>query len=421
MEEKFIIKGGNSLSGEVEIGGYKNAAGPALAAVLLTEEECRLANMPLVEDVFRLIEVLKGMGAEVSWIGKNELKIKAGSNLDPNKIDSSLVGKSRISVLLIGALAARFKEFKIAHPGGDRIGLRPIFTHLKALEALGVKSFAEDNFYHFKRDGLKGAEVILKEFSVTATENLILAAALAEGTTVIKIAAAEPQVQDLCFQLVQMGAKIEGIGTHTLKIEGRKKLSGVNYSIVPDVNEAATFIVASAFTKDKVKVVNALPKHLELFLDKLQEAGVKIEKGKNFVEVSASSGFRAVRIQALPFPGFATDFLPVTLPLLTQSSGKSLVHDPLYENRLNYTQELKKMGADIEIVDPHRVIIFGKTPLSGVDIESWDIRAGASLVIAGLIAKGTTVVKNIYQIDRGYEKMEEKLQKMGADIKRVKI
>jgi len=421
MEEKFVIKGGKNLSGEVEIGGYKNAAGPALAAVLLTEEECRLSNMPLVEDVFRLVELLKGMGAEVSWIGKNELKIKAGSSLDPNKIDPALVSKSRISVLLIGALAARFKEFKIAHPGGDRIGLRPIFTHLKALEALGVESFPEDNFYHFKRDGLKGAEVILKEFSVTATENLILAAVLAEGTTVIKIAAAEPQVQDLCFQLVKMGAKIEGIGTHTLKIEGQKKLSGTDYSIVPDVNEAATFIVASAFTKDKIKVINAIPEHMDLFLDKLQEIGVKLKKGKNFVEIFASSNFRSTRIQALPFPGLATDFLPVTLPLLTQSSGKSLIHDPLYENRLNYTQELKKMGADIEIVDPHRVIIFGKTPLNGVDIESWDIRAGASLVIAGLLAKGTTVVKNIYQIDRGYEKMEEKLQKMGADSKRVKI
>ncbi|MFA5248982.1 MAG: UDP-N-acetylglucosamine 1-carboxyvinyltransferase [Candidatus Paceibacterota bacterium] len=420
MEEKFVIKGGKYLSGEVEIGGYKNAAGPALAAILLTEEECRLSNVPLVEDVFRLVEVLKGMGVEVSWTGKNELRLKAGSNVDPEKIDPVLVSKSRISVLLIGALIARFKEFKIARPGGDRIGLRPIFTHLKALEALGAQSFAEDNFYHFKREELRGQEIILKEFSVTATENLILAASLAEGTTIIKGAACEPQVQDLCWQLIKMGAKIEGVGNHTLKIEGQKKLSGVDYKIIPDVNEAATFIVLSSLTNDKVMVKNAIPDHLYLFLDKLQEMGVKLRKGPDFVEVYGSPELRSVRIQALPFPGFATDFLPLTVPLLTQAQGKSLVHDPLYESRLNYTQELKKMGADIEVVDPHRVLIFGKTQLSGVNIESWDIRAGASLVIAGLMAKGTTIVENIYQIDRGYEKMEEKLQKLGADIQRIK-
>jgi len=420
MEEKFVIKGGKNLSGEVEIGGYKNAAGPALAAILLTQEECRLGNMPLVEDVFRLIEVLKGMGVKISWTGKNELTLEAGSNVDPEKMDPVLVSKSRISVLLIGALAARFKYFKIARPGGDRIGVRPISTHLKALEDLGVESFSEDNFYHFRREELRGKEIILKEFSVTATENLLLAAVLAKGETVVKGAACEPQVQDLCWQLIKMGAKIEGVGTHTLRIEGQEKLSGASHSIVPDVNEAATFIVASAFTKDKIKIINAIPDHLDLFLDKMQEAGVNLKKGKDFVEVFASPEFKAVRIQALPFPGFATDFLPLTVPLLTQAQGKSLVHDPLYENRLNYTQELKKMGADIEVVDPHRVIIFGKTPLSGVNIQSWDIRAGASLVIAGLIAQGTTVVENIYQIDRGYERMEEKLQKLGADIQRRK-
>ncbi|MFA5746745.1 MAG: UDP-N-acetylglucosamine 1-carboxyvinyltransferase [Candidatus Paceibacterota bacterium] len=420
MEEKFVIKGGKNLSGEVEIGGYKNAAGPALAAILLTQEECRLGNMPLVEDVFRLVEVLKGMGVKVAWTGKNELTLEAGSNVDPEKMDPVLVSKSRISVLLIGALAARFKDFKIARPGGDRIGVRPINTHLKALEELGVESFAEDNFYHFRREELRGKEIILKEFSVTATENLLLAAVLAKGETVVKGAACEPQVQDLCWQLIKMGAKIEGVGTHTLKIEGQESLSGASHNIIPDVNEAATFIVASAFTKDRIKVINAIPDHLDLFLDKMQEAGVNLKKGKDFVEVFASPEFKAVRIQALPFPGFATDFLPLTAPLLTQAKGKSLVHDPLYENRLNYTQELKKMGADIEVVDPHRVIIFGKTPLSGVNIQSWDIRAGASLVIAGLIAQGTTVVENIYQIDRGYEKMEEKLQKLGADIQRRK-
>jgi len=421
MEERFIIKGGKQLKGTVEIGGYKNSAGPILSAALLTQKPYQIDNLPLVEDVFRMLELLQDMGVEIKWEGKRKVNIRAGSRVDPNKINPDLMSKTRISVLLIGALLSRFKHFKIARPGGDRIGLRPIFTHLQALQDLGVKFSEKDNFYYFKRKEILGREVILKEFSVTATENLLLSTVMSQGKTIIKGAACEPQVQDLAQFLKEMGAKIQGEGTHTIKIEGVKKLHGALHKIIPDPSEAGTFIAAGAICPGKILVKNVIPEHLDLFLDKIKEMGVKFKKGKNFVEVYYSPNLCPVKIQALPYPGFPTDLLPVVLPLLTQAPGKSLVHDPLYENRLNYTQELRKMGADIEIVDPHRAIIFGKTPLAGVKIESWDIRAGASLVVAGLLAQGQTTIENIYQIDRGYEKIEEKLQKLGADIKRVNL
>lgn len=415
-----MICGGKTLSGEVKISGYKNAAGPILAATLLTEDYCVIDNLPLVEDVFSLLKIFESMGVEIKWLGDGKVKIKAGSRMNPEKIDFSLMSKTRISVLLFGSLISRFKRFKISHPGGDTIGLRPIFTHLEALKKLGAEIENEGDFYYIRAGQLKGREIVLKEFSVTATEVLILAAVRARGTTIIKGAAAEPQVQDLGEMLNEMGAKIEGIGTHTIIIKGVKKLRGCNHSVIPDPLEAGTFVVAAAITPGTVKVKKIIPGHLDVFLDKLEEMGVDFEKGKDFVTVKHSPDLKATKIQALIYPGFPTDLLPVVVPLLTQANGKSLIHDPLYENRLNYVQELRKMGADIEIVDPHRAFIFGKTHLSGKTIDSWDIRAGASLVVTGLLAKGKTIVNNVYQIDRGYEKIEEKLQKLGADIKRVK-
>lgn len=417
--EKFIIQGGKKLEGVVEIGGYKNSAGACLAATLLTDQECQIHNLPLVEDVFSFLKILEQIGVEISWQGKRKIKVKAGSNLDPEKMDFNLVGKSRVSVLLIGSLISRFKDFKIAHPGGDRIGVRPIVTHLEALKKLGLEISQEGNLYHFQRKELGGAEAILQEFSVTATENLMMAAILAKGRTVIKGAAAEPQVQDLGKMLKNMGAEIEGLGTHTILIEGVEKLKGTTHHILPDPLETATFIIAGAVASENIEIKDCFPFSLDLFLAKLEEIGVNFKKNSDSIQVSFSPNIRATKIQALPYPGFPTDLVPVILPLLTQAEGKSLVHDPLYENRLNFTQELRKMGADIEVVDPHRAFIFGKTPLSGLRIESWDIRAGISLIIAGLIAKGQTVIENIYQIDRGYERIEEKLQKLGADIKRI--
>jgi len=419
MADKFVIQGGRSLEGVVEISGYKNSAGACLAATLLTDEEVILDNLPLVEDIFNMIEVLKGMGAKIDFLDKRKIRVKT-KNINPQKIDFKRISKTRISVLLVGSLLPRFKKFKIPHPGGDRIGLRPITTHLDAFKKLGAAVENEGDFYFFRAENLKGKEIVLKEFSVTATENLMLASALAPGKTIIKGAAAEPQVQDLGEFLKKMGAKIEGLGTHTIYIKGVKKLEGVSHKIIPDPTEAGTFIVAGAVTPGEIEIKNIIPEHLDMFFDKLEEIGVDFEKGEDFVKVGdLSQNLRATRVQALPFPGFPTDLLPITVPILTQAKGKSLIHDPLYENRFNYVQELKKMGADIEIVDPHRTFVYGKTPLHGVRIESWDIRAGASLIIAALLAKGRTTIEGVYQIDRGYEKIDEKLQKLGADIKRV--
>ncbi len=419
MADKFIINGGKPLDGEIEVRGSKNAAGPALIACLLTQEECIIDNVPSIEDIFNILDILKSMGVEVEKTGEETFKIKA-EKVEADKMDFEKISKTRISVLFLGALLARAENFKMPPPGGDRIGLRPISVQLKALEKLGAKIERRDNVYQVSREKLTGKEIVLEEFSVTATEAIMMAAVFAEGKTIIKGAAAEPQVQDLGKMLFKMGAKIEGLGTHVIKIEGVKTLHGCAHSVIPDSIEAGTFIIIGALTPGKVKVTGVDLSHLDLFLAKLEEMGVNIEKGEDYVIVSHSPNLNAVKVQALPYPGFPTDLLPIIIPLLIMAQGKSLVHDPLYENRFNYIQELKKMGADIEMVDPHRTFVFGPTELSGSIIDSWDIRAGACLVIAALLAKGETIIENVFQIDRGYEKIEERLQKLGADIKRVK-
>jgi UDP-N-acetylglucosamine 1-carboxyvinyltransferase len=259
----------------------------------------------------------------------------------------------------------------------------------------------------------------LEEFSVTAPESVMFAAVLAKGKTVIKGAAAEPHVQDLGKILIKMGAKINGLGTHTIEINGVEKLKGCKHSVIPDPIEAGTFITIGAAVPGKIKVTGVDLSHLDLFLAKLEEAGVELKRGLDYIEVAYSPKLKAVKVQALPYPGFPTDLLPIIIPLLIKAEGKSLVHDPLYENRFNYVQELRKMGAEIEMVDPHRTFVFGPTKLSGATIDSWDIRAGACLVVAALMAKGKTTIKNVFQIDRGYERIEERLQKLGADIKRI--
>jgi len=422
MAEKFIIHGQKKLTGQVDISGSKNAAGAILSATLSTEEECTIDNLPLVEDVLNLLKILEKMGTKISWQTDRMIKIRSGPDVNPDKIDPELVSRSRIPVLLIGSLLSRFPSFKIPQPGGDRIGLRPISTHLAALEKMGIEISQEGSFYHIRKKGhLSGSEIILQEFSVTATENLMMVAVTAEGETIIKGAAAEPQVQDLGKLLINMGAKIEGLGTHTLFIEGGQKLRGASHKIIPDLLEAGTFLVAGAISQGEVEVRGVIPSHLDIFLAKLEEMGLNFEKNQDSIRVNSTPALKSVKIQALPYPGFPTDLLPVVVPLLTQAQGKSLVHDPLYESRFNYIQELRKMGADIEVVDPHRAFVFGKSSLSGLRIESWDIRAGASLIIAGLVAKGETTIENIYQIDRGYERIEEKFKKLGADIRRVSV
>jgi len=419
MAEKFIIEGEKPLKGEIEVRGSKNAAGALLATTLLTPEECVIDNLPLISDILNLIDILKEMGAEIEWLGERKAKIRAGKRIDPQKMDFKKISKSRVSVLLIGALLPRFKEFKISRPGGDRIGLRPISTHLQTLKQLGAEIKEAGDFYYFKSTGLEGKEIVLPEFSVTATENLMMATTLLKGETIIKGAACEPHVQDLAKMLKNMGAEIHGVGTHTLKIKGVKELKGTEHKIIPDMIEAGTFIVMGAASEGRILVKGIDPGHLDLPLAKLKEIGVEYKRYDGSIEVFGRGDLKTCRVQALPYPGFPTDLLPLIVPLLTQAKGKSLIHDPLYPNRFSYVDELRKMGADIEIVDPHRAFVFGKTPLKGFRIESWDIRAGAALVLAGLLARGKTIIENVEQIDRGYERIEERLQKLGADIKRI--
>lgn len=420
MSEKFIVRGGFPLHGEVEISGSKNAAGPILAATLLTKKTCLISNLPQISDISDMVEIIKEMGAEVVWINPKTVRITA-ENINPEKIPANLFEKVRMSVLLIGPLLARFSSFKIPHPGGDKIGLRPITTHLEALAGFGAKVTDNGQYYCFKRQAsLKNAKIVLKEFSVTATESATMAATLASGESKIEIAAAEPHVKQLGDFLVAMGAKVTGQGTHEIIINGVKSLNGADIKITSDYIEAGTLFIALAVTGGEGKIKNVEPDHLIFFLDKMKELGVNFKvQGKNIIIVK-SNDFKAAKVQILPHPGFPADLQPQTCVLLTQAKGKSLIHDPLYENRFAHLHELRKMGADIEITDPHRALIFGPAKLLGTKVDSNDIRAGAALVLAGLIAKGKTIIDNVQQIDRGYEKIEEKLRSLGAKIERIK-
>jgi UDP-N-acetylglucosamine 1-carboxyvinyltransferase len=419
MQDKFLIKGGFPLSGEVEIFGYKNSAGACLAAVLLSKKPVIIDNLPLISDILDQIEILKQMGAKIEWLSERRIKIEA-DNIDPEKIPANIFEKMRVSVLLVGPLLARFKKIRIPHPGGDKIGLRPISTHIQALKDFGVKVEEKQGFYYFEApEELEGKRVVLREFSVTATGILMMLAVMTKGKTIIELAAAEPQIQDLGNLLEKMGATIRGQGTHSIIIEGKQELSGAEFKISPDLLEIGTFLIAIALTNGKAEIKNVNHEHLIMFLEKMKEIGINFEVFQNKILVKPSSGFFPTKIQTLPYPGFPTDLQPQTSVLLTQAKGKSLIHETLYENRFQYLQELRKMGADIEITDPHRALIFGKTELTGSKLSAPDIRSGAAFVLAGLAAKGETLIDNISQIERGYEKIEEKLKKLGAQIEKV--
>lgn len=420
MPDKFVINGGRPLEGEITTCGYKNAAGPVLIATLLTDEECLIENIPLISDIENVIGVLEGMGVQIEWTSETSLKLK-NTSLNPERMDFDRARKTRLSVLFIGALLARLKAFRVIRPGGDRIGLRPISTHLEALVGLGARFKQEGDFYHFQGEELRGGHIVLQEFSVTATENLMLAAVMTPGETIIRGAAAEPQVQDLGRMLRNMGADIQGEGTHDIRIKGVSKLNGVRHRVIPDPIEASTLMAAAAITPGEVVIRDVVPDHLTLFLTKMKKLGVDFKVETDALLVRHSTDLHGLRLQALPYPGFPTDSLPVVVPLLTQAQGKSLIHDPLYENRLRYTAEMCKMGADIEMVDPHRAFVFGPTPLIGVTVEASDIRAGAALVVAGLAAEGVTTVEGVDQIDRGYTSFEKRLKQLGADIERINV
>jgi len=427
MDEKFIIYGETPLSGEVDIRGSKNAATPILAATLLTKQSCVIDNLPLIEDVFRMIELLKSLGAKIKWLSKNKVEICA-KNINPNNLDNEIVRKLRSSVLLLGPLLTRFKKISLPAPGGCLIGARSLETHFSALRSLGVKIKNKGNKYLFEFSLEKrktDKDITLREFSVTATENMLMFCSLIPSKTTLRLAAAEPHVQDLTDFLKKMGVDIEGAGSHHLIVRGKEELGGTKHRLVPDYIEAATFLIAIAATRGKAIVKKVRAEHLEAVMYKLREMGVRlkvkaIKDGFSDITVLPSQKLKAARVQTLPYPGLPTDIQAPFGVLATQAEGTSLIHDPLYEGRLRYVNELNKMGANCLIADAHRAFIVGPTPLYGKEITSFDIRAGATLIIAGLIAQGKTVIDNIYQVDRGYEQIEKRLRLLGANIKRVK-
>jgi len=415
---KFIINGGKSLNGKIEVKGMKNAATPIIAATLLTDQKCVINNVPKIDDVKHMLDILVSLGAEVKWTADHQLNIST-KNVDLKSLNENMVKCMRSSILFMAPLLARFKKVKMPEPGGCIIGNRPIDTHLDALAELGTKISSENGFYILEADKLVGKKIVLPEFSVTATENILMAASLAEGKTTIELAAAEPHVQDLIKFLNNLGAKISSAGTHHLEIEGVQKLGGAEHTIIPDQIEIGTFAVAAAVTKGEVIIENIIPEHLDIILLKLKQAGVNFELGDNFLKIKTSASLKAFKLQTLPYPGFPTDLQAPFAVLATQCSGSSLIQDPMYEGRMNYVQELVKMGANAIVADPHRVIINGPTPLNGKEIKSFDLRAGATLIIAGLVAHGQTIIDEAEIVDRGYENIGQRLSALGAEIKRI--
>lgn len=424
-EEALLINGGKKLSGEIEVMGSKNAAFGVLVSALLTDDDCIIDNIPLIEDVFRLLEIFESMNVKVEWITKRKVKINA-KNINPNKINKNLVLKFRGSVLLFGALLARFGKITLPQPGGCLIGVRPIDTHMDAFSQFGatIKEKKKD-FKVIMPKKIKDNVIILDELSVTATSNVMLFSSLLSEQITLKVADGDYQNQELARVLKKMGVKIGGVGCHTLKIKGRDKLKGFKHHLMYDPTEAGTFIIMALVVKGDITVKNVEYPFLEFALKKLEDCGANFEiikKKGDLVDVRVlpSKNMRIRKIQALPYPGFPPDLLSVVGVLATQTKGTTLIHDPLYEGRLKYMDGLTKMGADIFFSDPHRALITGVKKLYGADVGSFDLRGGASLIIAGLIAEGKTIIRDIYQVDRGYERIEERLKKLGADIERIK-
>lgn len=417
--EYFEITGGKKLAGTIDVRGSKNATTPILAATVLTKGECVISNIPLIEDVYRMIEILESMDVSVAWEEERTVRICA-KNLDPTKIDLQIVKKLRSSILLLGSLSARAENFKIAHPGGCTIGKRPVGTHFDALEKMGVNVVQDENCYLVDASAKKSGKVVLQEFSVTATENAMMLAASLPGKTIIKIAAAEPHVEDLGKFLIAMGAQISGLGTHTLEIIGSENLGGAEHEIIPDANEAATFLIMGVATKSPITVNHAREDNLDIVLERLRQFGADFKIEKDAITVVPTEKLVAIeKIDTRTYPGVPTDVQAPLGVLASQAEGETLIFDTIFEGRFNYLTELEKMGAKMKILNPHQALISGPVQLKGNSIKSFDLRAGASLIIAALTAKGTTTIDEIYQVDRGYERIEERLQKLGADIKRV--
>jgi UDP-N-acetylglucosamine 1-carboxyvinyltransferase len=418
--DKFVIRGGNPLLGTVRISGAKNAALPAMAAALLTDEPVILENIPQVRDIETTRKLLSAMGAEVE-LGYGRAHHRTTiccRNLTSPEASYELVKTMRASTLVLGPLIARCGRAKVSLPGGCAIGARPIDLHIKGLERLGAKIDQEHGYVEASADRLKGAEIVFDKITVTGTEDLLMAATLAEGETVMQNCAREPEVADLADLLNKMGAKIDGAGTTTIRVKGVNKLHGAKHRIIPDRIEAATFIVAAALTDGDLNVCGCDPNHLGALLQKLQEVGVKTKHTSNAVRVEGNGNLKAADMITEEYPGFPTDLQAQYMALATQAEGTSIITENIFENRFMHAQEMVRMGANIKI-EGSRAVVRGKTPLSGAAVLASDLRASASLVLAALVAEGETIIDRVYHIDRGYEHIEEKLRGVGAQIRRI--
>src|SRR5229473_812166 len=418
--DKLVIRGGEPLLGTVRISGAKNAALPCMAAALLTDEPVILENIPQVRDIETTRKLLIAMGAEVELgFGRAQHRTTiCAKDLAAPEASYELVKTMRASTLVLGPLVARCGRARVSLPGGCAIGARPIDLHIKGLERLGATITQDHGYVEASAQRLRGAEIVFDKITVTGTEDLMMAAALAEGETLMENCAREPEVADLAALLNKMGARIEGAGTSTMRIRGVEKLHGARHRIIPDRIEAGTFVIAGALTGGDLIVANCDPTHLGALLEKLQECGVKVRSNGESVRVIADSQLRAADVSTEEYPGFPTDMQAQYMTLATQAEGTSTVTENIFENRFMHAQELVRMGANIK-VEGSSAIIRGKTPLSSAAVQCSDLRASASLVIAALIADGETILDRVYHIDRGYERIEEKLRGAGAQVKRI--
>lgn len=416
---KFIITGGKELKGEISVSGAKNNAQIILPATLLTEEEVLISNVPRIDGVKKTLELLKDLGAEINDSGK-EIKVKA-NNLTKTELDRKIADKFRTSVMFVAPILSRFKEVSFPHPGGCVIGAagRPIDLFLEGFTALGAEVKVEHDFYKIKAEKLRGADFFFTTATVTGTQSLIMAACLAEGKSTLKNCAMEPEIVALVDFLNSLGANIKGAGSPTIVIEGVKKLGGGNFKIIPDRIETGSFALMAATTNSEITITDCCPDHLSILLTIFDKIGVNYEKGKDFIKMKKSNGIKAYNIKTHEYPGFSTDLQSPYIVLMTQAKGLSLIHETIYDRRLIWTDMLLQMGADITMCDPHRIVVEGPTQLYAKKLISPDLRAGIALVNAALVAKGTTEIDNIYQIDRGYERLDERLKALGADIIRV--
>jgi UDP-N-acetylglucosamine 1-carboxyvinyltransferase len=415
--DKLRIRGGRPLEGELRISGAKNAALPIMCATLLTEQPLRLANVPQLMDVRTMAKLLRQMGAEVLPLADGRTTLCASRITEPTA-GYDLVKTMRASVLVLGPLLARCGRARVSLPGGCAIGLRPVDQHVKGLQAMGASIAIEHGYMHASAGRLRGAHIVMDMVTVTGTENLLMAATLAEGTTLLENAAREPEVLDLARCLVAMGARIEGAGSDVIRIEGVRSLGGAEHSIMPDRIETGTYLAAAAATRGRIRLHGAAPETLEATLEKLREAGARIRVDGSTVELESGGRPGAVGVRTAPYPGFATDMQAQFMALAATAQGTAVITETIFENRFMHALELQRLGADIAI-QGNSAVVRGVERLQGASVMATDLRASAGLVIAGLVADGETVVDRIYHLDRGYEALEKKLSGLGARVARV--